>query len=43
MRIKVADLRAHGAQTGHKAREQAEKLWAEINDAMQRLAERVRH
>ena len=43
LRIKVADLRAHGAQTGHKAREQAEKLWAEINDAMQRLAERVRH
>jgi hypothetical protein len=43
LRIKVADLRAHGAQTGHKAREQAEKLWDEINDAMQRVVERVRH
>jgi hypothetical protein len=43
LRIKVSDLRAHGAQTGHKAREQAEKLWDEINDTMQRVVERVRH
>lgn len=43
LREKVEDLRIHGEQAGHKARQQAEKIWEEINDAMRRAASRARH
>jgi hypothetical protein len=43
LRLKVDHLRAHGEGAGHKAWQQAEKIWGEINDAMRRVAERTRH
>lgn len=43
LREKVQDLRAEGRQAGLKAREQAERIWDEINDTMHRVASRARH
>jgi hypothetical protein len=43
LRDKVDDLRAQGEQAGHRARQQAEKLWDEISDTMRRAAARARH
>ena len=43
LRSKVKDLRTQGERAGERARQQAEKIWDEINDTMRRVAERVQH
>jgi hypothetical protein len=43
LKPKVAELRAQGEQAGHKLREQAEKLRAEMSDLIERLGARPKH
>jgi outer membrane murein-binding lipoprotein Lpp len=43
LREKVKDLRTEGEQAGQRARQQAERIWDEINDTMRRVATRARH
>jgi hypothetical protein len=43
LREKVRDLRAEGKQAGQKARQQAERIWSEISDTMERVAGRAGH
>jgi hypothetical protein len=43
LRGKVKELRAQGEQAGQLARRQAEKVWDELSDVMQRLGSRTSH
>ncbi|HUL83168.1 MAG TPA: DUF2934 domain-containing protein [Gammaproteobacteria bacterium] len=43
LRSGVKELRAQGEQAGQLARRQAEKVWDELSDVMQRLGSRTSH
>jgi len=43
LRGKVKELRAQGEQAGHLARRQAEKVWDELADVLQRLGSKTSH
>jgi hypothetical protein len=43
LRSKLDELRERGDQVGEKALHQAEKVWTELSDALQRATSRTRH
>jgi hypothetical protein len=43
LRGRVKELHEHGEQAGQLARRQAEKVWKELTDVMQRLGSRTSH
>ena len=43
LRGRVKELREHGEHAGQLARRQAEKVWNELTDVMQRLGSRTSH
>ena len=43
LRTKLDELRERGDQIGEKAVHQAEKVWTELNDALQRVTTRTQH
>ena len=43
LRSNLDELRKHGDQVSEKALHQAEKVWAELSDALQRVTTRTQH
>jgi hypothetical protein len=43
LRTKLDELRERGDQIGEKAVHEAEKVWTELNDALQRVTTRTQH
>jgi len=43
LRTKLDELRERGDQIGEKAVHQAEKVWTELNDALQRVTTKTQH
>jgi hypothetical protein len=43
LRTKLEELRERGDQVGEKALHQAEKVWTELSDALQRVTTRTQH
>jgi hypothetical protein len=43
LRSKLDELRERGDQVGEKALHQAEKVWTELSDTLQRVAARTQH
>jgi phosphoenolpyruvate-protein kinase (PTS system EI component) len=43
LQMRITELRQQGEQAGHKAKQQAEKVWEEITETIHRVGERARH